>query len=80
MFDFIKKLFGKSQENEEDTSMKYLIAGLGNMAPDYDDTRHNIGFDVVDSLARKFDVTFKNDTHGNLAEFKHKGKTFILLN
>jgi PTH1 family peptidyl-tRNA hydrolase len=79
MFDFIKKLFGKSQENEEDTSMKYLIAGLGNMGADYDDTRHNIGFDVVDSLARKFDVTFKNDTHGNLAEFKHKGKTFILL-
>lgn len=79
MFDFFKKLFGASPKIEEDTTMKFLIAGLGNMGADYDGTRHNIGFDVVDALARKFDVTFTNDTHGNLAQFKHKGKTFILL-
>lgn len=59
--------------------MKYLIAGLGNMGPDYDNTRHNIGFDVVDLLAKEFDVTFKNDTLGDIAEFKHKGRIFILL-
>ncbi len=59
--------------------MKYLIAGLGNMGPDYDDTRHNIGFDVVDYLAKEFDATFKNDTLGDIAEFKHKGRTFVLL-
>jgi PTH1 family peptidyl-tRNA hydrolase len=59
--------------------MKYLIVGLGNMGPDYDGTRHNIGFDVVDHLAEQQGVVFKNDTLGDLASFKHKGRTFILL-
>jgi len=59
--------------------MKYLIAGLGNMGAEYDNTRHNIGFEVVDYLAESFDVSFKNDTQGDLATFKHKGRTFILL-
>jgi PTH1 family peptidyl-tRNA hydrolase len=59
--------------------MKYLIAGLGNMGADYDNTRHNVGFEVVDVLAKEFEVKFKNDSLGDLAEFKHKGRTFILL-
>ncbi len=59
--------------------MKYLIAGLGNMGAEYDHTRHNIGFDVVDYLAKEFEVTFKNDQLGDIAEFKHKGRTFVLL-
>ncbi|MEO1263699.1 MAG: aminoacyl-tRNA hydrolase [Bacteroidota bacterium] len=59
--------------------MKYLIAGLGNMDPEYDHTRHNIGFEVVDFLAKEFDVPFKNDTLGDIAEFKHKSRTFVLL-
>lgn len=59
--------------------MKYLIVGLGNMGADYDNTRHNVGFEVVDALAREFEVTFKDDNLGDLAEFKHKGRTFILL-
>lgn len=49
------------------------------MDPEYDNTRHNIGFDVVDYLAKEFDITFKNDTLGDIAEFKHKGRTFVLL-
>ena len=59
--------------------MKYLIAGLGNMGPDYDDTRHNVGFDVVDALAREFEVEWKNEQLGDIAQFKHKGRTFVLL-
>lgn len=59
--------------------MKYLIVGLGNMGAEYEDTRHNIGFDVVDALAREFGIDFKNDTLGDLAEFRHKGRTFVLL-
>lgn len=59
--------------------MKYLIAGLGNMDPKYDNTRHNIGFNVVDHLASAFNVSFKNDTLGDIATFRHKGKTFVLL-
>ena len=59
--------------------MKYLIVGLGNMGYDYDDTRHNIGFDVVDYLAKEFKLTYKNATLGDVTEFKHKGRTFVLL-
>jgi peptidyl-tRNA hydrolase, PTH1 family len=80
MFDFIKKLFSSAaQSSLEDNTMKFLIAGLGNIGSDYEGTRHNIGFDVVDALARRFDAKFESDTHGLLAQFKHKGKTFILL-
>lgn len=59
--------------------MKYLIVGLGNVGAEYEDTRHNIGFLVVDKLAREFDVTFKDNRLGFTAEFKHKGRTFCLL-
>ena len=52
--------------------MKYLIVGLGNMGAEYDNTRHNIGFDVVDFLAREFEVEFKNDTKWGLS-CKQKG-------
>ena len=79
MLNWLKNLFDFSTKKEEPDPMKYLIVGLGNMGPDYDNTRHNIGFDVVDALAKEFDVQFKNDSLGDLAEFKHKGRTFILL-
>ncbi|PHN04250.1 aminoacyl-tRNA hydrolase [Flavilitoribacter nigricans] len=59
--------------------MKYLIVGLGNMGADYDGTRHNIGFDVVDELAREAEVEFKNDQLGDIARFRHRGRTYILL-
>jgi len=59
--------------------MKYLIAGLGNMGAEYDDTRHNVGFEVVDALAKEFNVSFKNEQLGDIAEFKHRGRTVVLL-
>lgn len=59
--------------------MKYLVVGLGNMGADYDNTRHNVGFEVVDYLAEKHNVVFKNDMLGDLAEIKHKGRVIILL-
>lgn len=59
--------------------MKYLIVGLGNMGAEYDNTRHNIGFDVVDFLAKEADMPFKNDKLGDLVEIKHKGRTLVLL-
>ncbi len=68
-----------SKKEEQVDPMKYLIAGLGNIGADYDETRHNIGFEVVDFLAAEFDVKFKNETLGYIAEFKHKGRTFVLL-
>ena len=63
----------------EPDPMKYLIVGLGNPGAEYDDTRHNVGFEVLDSMAKEFDKPWKDDFLGFLAEIKHKGRTFILL-
>ena len=73
--NILKRFFTKPEPDP----MKYLIAGLGNMGPEYDHTRHNIGFDVVDHLAKEFRVEFKNDPLADVAELRHKGRTFVLI-
>lgn len=77
MFSILKKIFSK--EETADVTMKYLVVGLGNMHPDYDDTRHNVGFEVVDQIARSKDATFKHETLGDLALVKFKGRSIYLL-
>lgn len=86
MWNFFKRLFISNNETHkieeiiiEDDPMKYLIAGLGNVGSKYAGTRHNIGFEVLDELAEKFDATFKNDTQADIATIKHKGRTLILI-
>ncbi len=59
--------------------MKYLIAGLGNIGPEYELTRHNIGFLVLDKLAGKESVPFQIDRLASIAELKHKGKQLFLI-
>ncbi len=58
---------------------KFLIVGLGNIGEKYTDTRHNIGFKILDELASKEAVTFESGKLGSLAKFRFKGRTFILL-
>ncbi len=59
--------------------MKYLITGLGNIGYEYDGTRHNIGFEVLDFLCKSLDGEWRNNHHGDLAEVKFKGRTLVLL-
>ena len=59
--------------------MKYLIVGLGNIGEEYAETRHNIGFKVVDELAASSNATWKSVTLGSMTEVKHKGRTLLLL-
>jgi PTH1 family peptidyl-tRNA hydrolase len=77
----MKKLFSFlfRQQQEEPDPMKYLIAGLGNIGAKYHGTRHNVGFEVVDALAKEFEVSFKTEQLGDVAEFRYKGRTFVLL-
>ncbi len=75
---WLSKLFRKREKKEADP-MKYLIVGLGNIGAKYENTRHNIGFEVADTLAREFNAEWKTDTLGDIASFRHKGRTFVLL-
>lgn len=59
--------------------MKYLFAGLGNIGDEYEDTRHNIGFKIADSLAEKFGTSFQVARLGSVATIRYKGRTIILL-
>jgi len=59
--------------------MKYLIAGLGNIGDEYASTRHNIGFTVVDVLARLSGVSFKTGRYANIARMKIKNKSLVLI-
>ena len=59
--------------------MKYLIVGLGNIGVEYENTRHNVGFMVMDKLAKKFDAKWAISKLAFQTSFKHKGRTFILI-
>ena len=62
-----------------DDMNKFLIVGLGNIGAEYANTRHNIGFKVLDFIANKEGASFDNLKLGAVAELKIKGKTFLLL-
>lgn len=59
--------------------MKYLIAGLGNIGPEYELTRHNVGFLVLDRLADEYKLSFELSRHAEKAELKYKGRQLHLI-
>ena len=83
MFKFLCNLFGIKNKIEElpqeDLMKKFLIIGLGNIGDKYENTRHNIGFKILDYLVKKEEVKFSTDKLGDIATFRFKGRTFILL-
>lgn len=67
------------KNNIKNVSKKFLIIGLGNIGAEYVNTRHNIGFKIVDFFAKKEGILFETVKLGALAEYKFKGRTFLLL-
>ncbi|MBC7438558.1 MAG: aminoacyl-tRNA hydrolase [Flavobacterium sp.] len=80
MINWIKSIFSTPQIDKENNPMnKFLIVGLGNIGAEYANTRHNIGFKILDYFVRKEQFSFQDLKHGAVANFKFKGKTFIFL-
>ena len=77
MFKFFRRR--PQTPDNTDTSMKYLIVGLGNIGSEYADTRHNIGFMIVDKLAEDAGATFKTERYGSIATVRVKNRQLVLL-
>ena len=63
----------------DETVAKYLIVGLGNVGSEYEGTRHNAGFMVVDAMAREADARWRLERHAYRTEVRHKGRQLILI-
>ena len=59
--------------------MKYLIVGLGNIGPEYRNTRHNIGFKVLDAFAEVSNISFSTQRYGDIAQVRVKNNVLVLL-
>lgn len=77
--NWLSKLFQSKEKEITDPMKKFLIVGLGNIGAEYVNTRHNIGFKIVDFIAKKESTSFQTAKLGDLAEYKIKGRTILLL-
>ena len=82
MYKFLLHLFKTSKPStfvEEQPMKKFLIVGLGNIGDDYANTRHNIGFKILDYLVKQESLVFETQKLGDIATYKFKGRQFMLL-
>ena len=83
--NFLKRFFSKnssgslSDEQQETEKMKYLIVGLGNIGAEYQHTRHNIGFTILDAFAEASNVVFSSQRYGAVAQMRLKNQRLVLL-
>lgn len=78
MLNLLRRLFAPNNATPDeptDPAMKFLIVGLGNPGPKYENTRHNIGFRVLEHLSEDW----SSCSHGHMAKVKHRGKQVFLL-
>lgn len=82
MLSVLRKLFSAKAEptiTAEDAMKKFLIVGLGNIGPKYANTRHNIGFQILDSYAEKNSLSWETGRLGDITSHKVKGRTLTFL-
>src|SRR5699024_10552043 len=79
MSSFWKRLFGKNQKEKIAPMRKILIVGLGNHGSKYRNTRHNIGFQILEYIADREHVRVEADRHADTADFRFKGRQFIRI-
>jgi len=75
----VLKSFFQTEKQNPESMKKFLIVGLGNIGGKYKNTRHNIGFKILEKLADNEKAIFETKKLGDIARFRYKGRTFILL-